>query len=405
MSEIDLLQMALGLTPPWYVRSSEFSVDDKRLDIHLDFHRGGRFSCPECGASDCPAYDTEERTWRHLNFFEHVSYLHARTPRVDCARCGVKAVPVPWGRRDSGFTLLFEAFIMTLAPQMPVNAIARLVREHDTRLWRIIHHYVEAARRKQDHKDVKQIGIDETASRRGHRYITTFVDLARARVLFATSGRDASTLRAFAEDLEGHGAHPGQIREVCCDMSPAFIAGVEDVFPETELTFDRFHGTRIINEAVDQVRREEQKSRPELKRSRYLWLKNPQRLTARQRDRFEDLRMKKQNLKTARAYQIKLNFQELYQQPAALAEPFLRKWYFWATHSRLPPLIDAARTIKRHWHGVLRWFETGISNGLLEGINSLIQAAKARARGYRSDTNLIAMVYLIAGKLNMRLPT
>ena len=83
MSEIDLLQMALGLTPPWYVRSSEFSVDDKRLDIYLDFHRGGRFSCPECGASDCPAYDTEERTWRHLNFFEHVSYLHARTPRVD----------------------------------------------------------------------------------------------------------------------------------------------------------------------------------------------------------------------------------------------------------------------------------------------------------------------------------
>ena len=115
--------------------------------------------------------------------------------------------------------------------------------------------------------------------------------------------------------------------------------------------------------------------------------------------------MNKQHLKTARAFQIKLAFQELYNQPSALAEAFLKKWYFWATHSRLPPVIEAARTIKRHWNGVLRWFATGISNGMLEGINSLIQAAKARARGYRSDRNLIAIVYLIAGKLDMRLPT
>ena len=115
--------------------------------------------------------------------------------------------------------------------------------------------------------------------------------------------------------------------------------------------------------------------------------------------------MNRQHLKTARAFQIKLAFQDLYEQPPALAEAFLKKWYFWATHSRLPPLIEAARTIKRHWNGVLRWFQTGISNGTLEGINSLIQAAKARARGYRSDRNLIAIVYLIAGKLDMRLPT
>ena len=100
-----------------------------------------------------------------------------------------------------------------------------------------------------------------------------------------------------------------------------------------------------------------------------------------------------------------LNFQELYNQPRVLAEPFLKKWYFWATHSRLQPIIDAAHTIKNHWQGVLRWFDTGISNGILEGINSLIQAAKAKARGYRSTRNLITVVYLIAGKLDMKLPT
>lgn len=404
MRDIDLFQMALGLTPPWYVARTAFDADAKRLDLHLDFHKGGRFACPECGA-DCPAYDSEEKTWRHLNFFEHVSYLHARTPRVSCSACGVKAAQVPWSRRESGFTLLFEAFIMTLARQMPVNAIARMVAEHDTRIWRILHHYVETARGAQDHSDVAEIGIDETASRRGHRYVTTFVDIARARVLYATPGKDAATLGAFARDLEAHGASPGQIREVCCDMSPAFIKGAEDTFPRARTTFDRFHVMKIINAAVDQVRRQEQKTRPELKGSRYLWLKNPGRLTPRQRERFEALRMKKQNLKTARAYQIKLTFQALYDQPPALAEPFLKKWYFWATHSRLDPVIEAAYTIKRHWHGVLRWFDTGISNGVLEGINSLIQAAKARARGYRSDRNLITMTYLIAGKLDLNLPT
>ena len=405
MRDLELFQMALGLTAPWYVTRTSFDAGKKRLDIYQDFHKGGRFACPECGASDCPAYDSEERTWRHLNFFEHVSYLHARTPRIDCARCGVRAVAVPWGRRESGFTLLFEAFVMTLASQMPMRAIARLVKEHDTRLWRIVHHYVEKARSEQDHGEVEEVGIDETASRRGHRYITTFVDLDRARVLFATPGKDASTLGAFRHDLEAHGGDPGQIAEVCCDMSPAFIAGVENAFPEARITFDRFHVTRIVNDAVDQVRRAEQKTRPELKNSRYLWLKHPQRLTARQQERLEDLRMNRQHLKTVRAFQIKLAFQELYDQPPALAEAFLKKWYFWATHSRLPAVIDAARTIKRHWNGVLRWFATGISNGVLEGINSLIQAAKARARGYRSDRNLITMVYLIAGKLDMRLPT
>ena len=294
---------------------------------------------------------------------------------------------------------------MSLAKEMTVNAISRLVNEHDTRLWRILHHYVESARNEQDYSKVEEIGIDETSSKRGHNYITVFVDMAQSKVLFATPGKDAGTLVAFKKDLKAHGGKPKQIKEACCDMSPAFISGIEDTLKKAEITFDKFHVMKIINEAVDQVRREEQKDRPELKKSRYVWLKNPENLTLKQQTLFESLNVKQLNLKTARAYQIRLNFQELYNQPGVLAEPFLKKWYFWATHSRLQPMIDAARTIKNHWHGVLRWFDTGISNGILEGINSLIQAAKAKARGYRSDRNLITVVYLIAGKLDMKLPT
>lgn len=405
MRDIELFQMALGLLPPWFVDRSEFDSDRKRLDIYIDFIRGGRFVCPVCGQADCVAYDSEEKTWRHLNFFQHQAYLHARTPRVNCPQCGVKTVSVPWARTDSGFTLLFEAFILILARQMPVQAIARLVGEHDTRLWRILYHYVEDARSQQDYAEVKEVGIDETSSKRGHNYITTFVDMEQAKVLFATPGKDADTLVAFEADLKAHGGEPEQIQEACCDMSPAFIAGIEQTFKKAEITFDRFHVTKVVNDAVDEVRRQEQKDHTELKNSRYVWLKNPEHLTVKQQGLLDSLNVKKLNLKTARAYQIKLNFQELYNQPKPLAEGFLQKWFFWATHSRLQPIIDAAYTIKNHWQGILRWFDTGISNGILEGINSLIQAAKDKARGYRSTKNLITMVYLIAGKLDLRLPT
>jgi transposase len=153
MRDTDLFRMALGVEPPWVVTKSEFDAAAKRLDIHLDFARGSRFACPECGVADCPAYDSEDKTWRHLNFFQHEAYLHARVPRVTCKNCGIKQVRVPWARPDSGFTLLFEALVMAMVQAMPVAVVARMIEEWDTRLWRVIHHYVEAARERADHAD------------------------------------------------------------------------------------------------------------------------------------------------------------------------------------------------------------------------------------------------------------
>ena len=405
MKDTELLQKALGLAPPWQVSSAEFDPDQKRLDIRLDFPKGSTFTCPTCGQVGLKAYDTIEKTWRHLNFFQHEAHLTARVARINCDQCGTRLVDVPWARAGSGFTLLFEAMIMVLAKAMPVKTIAAFVNEHDTRLWRILHHYVDDARKGADHSQVRQVGVDETSRRRGHNYVSLFVDLEESRVLFATGGKDASTVKRFKQDLIEHGGDPSAIEEMCCDMSPAFISGVEKQFPEAHLTFDKFHVIKILNDAVDQVRREEIKDRPELKGSRYIWLKNQPNLKVPQMDLLEQLTIKKLNLKTSRAYHIKLNFQELYQQPVEFAETYLKKWYFWATHSRLEPIINAAYTIKNHWDGVLRWFKSKINNGVLEGINSMIQAAKARARGYRTERNLITMIYLIAGKLKFDLPT
>jgi transposase len=401
MRDPTLMQQVLGLTLPWTVVRSDFDTAAGRLDVAIDFTPASRFACPICGTADCPAYDTQRKTWRHLTFFQHQAYLNARVPPVRCETCGIRQVNVPWARPDSGFPLLFEAMGMTMVSAMPVAAVARIVDEHDTRLWRVVPPYVDEGRARADASAVTRVAIDETAARRGHDDITLFVDLDQARVLFATEGKEAATVAAFAEDLAAHGGNPAAIEEVCIDMSPAFIKGVAESLPEAAVTFDKFHAVKIINDALEQVRRAEQKQQGGLRGTRYIWLRNPDNLSERQRTTLESLPTR--HLKTARAYQIRLAFQDLYHQPSEAAASYLKKWYFWATHSRLEPIIEAAHTVKRHWDGILRWFDSKIANGLIEGINSQVQAAKAR--GYRSTQNLKAMIYLVTGKLDLRLPT
>jgi transposase len=406
MDQNKLFGMALGLQSPWYVVKIEFDSKEKRLDIYLDFPKGSVFNCPKCGEKS-KAYDTEDKVWRHLNFFQHECYLHARVPRTDChsgENCGIRLIEVPWARPQSGFTLLFEAFLMALVQAMPVNTVATLVKETDKRLWRMLTHYVEKARQNVDMSEVTAVGIDETSSRKRHKYITCFVDLKESKILYSTEGKGETTTALFKEDLKQHGGDPEKITDACCDLSPSFISGVQKDFPNAALIFDRFHVMKIINDAVDKVRREESKNNPILKGTRYLWLKNERNLTEKQRKQFESIR--KLRCKTAKAYQLKVTFQEFFSQPdKESAEALLNKWYSWARRCRIEPMKQAAMTVHNHRQGILNWFDSRISNGVLEGINSLLQAAKARARGYRSTTNFITMAYMIAGKLSFDLPT
>jgi len=265
-------------------------------------------------------------------------------------------------------------------------------------LWRIINYYVAKSRAKEDFSAVSRVGTDETARRRGHNYVSLFADMDRAKVLFATEGKGSATIKAFRNDFEAHQGKPENVAEFVIDMSPAFISGVTEQFSGASITYDRFHVIKLANEALDEVRRQEQIKRPELKHSRYVWLKNQANHTVGQAALFAEL--SQTNLKTARGYRIKLALQEFYHQPVELAGPYLKKWYYWATHCRLQPFIELANTIKTHWDGVLRYATSKLTTGVLEGINSLVQAAKARARGYRNSNNFISMIYLIAGKLD-----
>lgn len=336
-----------------------------------------------------------------MDFWQYQTILHARLPRIECLDCGkISTVQVDWSRPRAGFTWHFESHAMSLMKEMPVAAAARILREHDTLLWRIFRYYVHKAMSELDLSQVQRIAIDETSSRRGHHYITLFVDVDTKKVLFATEGKDRSVLKQFASFLEERQVPSEQITDVCCDMSPAFIAGIETYFPKADVTFDKFHVMKWVNEAVDQVRREEQKDVHELKKTRYLWLKNESDLSAEQQQRVKKLN--ELNLKTAKAYRLKLAIQEMWSYPAIFADLYFAKWYQWAVRSQVEPMVQAAKSIKKHEHGILRWFQTKMTNGLLEGINSLVQASKRKARGYRTIKNYMTMVYATANKLEIQ---
>ena len=400
MRDIDLFQQALGLTDPWRVVECSFDAVERRLELRIDFEKGATFACPECQAHGCKVHDSEQKSWRHLDFFQHEAYLVARVPRVRCGEHGVRQVVLPWARPGSGFTLLFEALVMALAAQMPVRAVAELVGEHDTRLWRIVHHHVDEALERQDLSGVSRVGVDETSFRRGQDYVTVFADLDASRAVFATPGRDAGTYERFVEDLDAHGGEGGQVKQVCQDMSEAFLSGALEHLPEAEVTFDRYHVKAQLSKAVDLVRRAERREHHDLlKGTRYLWLRRPSSLSDRQRDWLDELLC--QPLATAKAYELMLKFDAAYALDRDEAEPYLRAWCRAARDSGLGPIIDFAGMVEEYWLGIIEWFTSKVSNGLLEGLNSLIQAAKRRARGYRSTRNYIAMIYLTVGKLDI----
>jgi transposase len=401
MKDIDLFSMALGLSEPWIVERTEFKPAEHRLDLYLGFKTGSKFTCPTCDYKNT-AYDTIEKTWQHLNFFQHEAYIHARVPRVDCKAHGVHMIDVPWARKGSGFTLLFEALVMIMVKEMSVKGVSRIIGTTDTRLWRVLEHYVDADLAKQDLSEVTKVGFDETASKRGHSYITVAADLETGKAIFVTEGKDAATIMAFVTHLEAHGGSVVAIKEVCSDMSPAFISGIEEHLPEAAITFDRFHVMKLLGEAVNKVRKEEAKSETVLRGSKYVWLSNQANLSAQNLTRLKSLAGLQ--LKTAKAWRMMIIFKGLFDFSAERAIEELGRWRLWAARSKLAPIVDFARMLKKHWGGVVRWLFSGLTNGLLESLNSLIQAAKSRARGYRTVKNLKIMTYIVAGKLG-QLPT
>ncbi len=417
MDNTALFTAALQLEYPWKVTNVEFLPDEDNpakmtLHITVGFEKGAKFiffyedgsiwSDEDGNPIECTAHDTVDRTWRHLNFFQYETYIHAKMPKVSDGQGHCPTVQAPWARKNSGFTLLFESWVLELAKHVPVAAIARLVGEHDGRLWRIIKHYVDEARKLKDYSTVASIGMDET-SRKGHNYITVVVDLKERNVIFATEGKDHTTVDTFVEDFKAHNGNPDNIRIVTCDMSLGFRKGIADNFPNSQTIIDKFHVIKHANEAVDAVRKAESKENPILKKTKYLWLKNEGNLTDKQLEWKQELMKASRHLKTGRAYAMRVELQDIYEQASdrQTAEARLSKLCTWMMHSRLAEMKKLCRLIKDHWNEILNYFDYKFTNAILEGMNSIIQNVKRRARGFRNTEYFKTMIYLNCSDLDI----
>lgn len=400
MEAKDLFTLALQLSPEWKVTDCLLDQENRRLTLKLDFSPGSKFPAP--GASHqllCAVHDTVEKRWRHLDFFQYETELVARVPRVKTPEGKVVQVEVPWARPGSGFTLLFEAWAMLLCGEMPVREAGHLLREQDTRLWRVIQHYVEVAQKKQSWSKVRRILVDETSARRGHRYVSSVVDAETRQLLFMAEGRGGEVLGQFVQELRAHGGDPDQIELVAMDMSPAYIKGAREHLPKARVVFDHFHVMQMAGKALDEVRKELRREGADLHDG--LWALRGNEWT-RSKEQLERRRaLCRTYPKLGRAMMLR----ELLQDVFAQEDPELLRW--WCTRakrSRLGPFKKLADTLREHWDGVVAFMETRVTNGVIEAINGLLQLAKRMARGFRSFATFRTIALLKAGKLKLDLP-
>ena len=397
-----LFESALGISAPWSVKSVEFDAAAKRLTVLIDFAPGSRFAVAG-SAQAHPVHDTVAKDYRHLNFFQHECHLRVRTPRVKLPDGSVRLVEPDFAGRLAGFTLLFEALILMLAQQMPFAAVARIVGESAYRVTQVCIRYVEMALSQADFSGVTALAIDETSRARGHDYITLAADAALRRVLFVTEGKDAKAVKALAADLAAHGCPPEQIESVSIDMSPAFIKGVTAELPNAQITFDKFHVIAHASAAVDKTRRVEQRSNPSLKGLRWTLLKDAFSLTPAAGAALHGLINQPQLTRTARAWIYKEKLREILQRKQVnVMRDSLKHWCTCVMRSKVEPMKEVAALVRNHLQGIVAWAQTRQTNGFLEAINGLFQAAKRRARGFIRLSTIKTVVFLIAGKLNFQ---
>jgi transposase len=407
----------LNLGECWEVRGVDYEAEASRFVIVIreteKLWPAQVCPQPQCRQRSVTCYDhANTRSWRHLDVFGKRSEILCAVPRGRCARCAhVFRVPVPWEGEGKHFTREFEAFALTLMREMPVSRAGAIVGETDPRLWRMLFAHVAKAYAALDMSEVCWIGVDEMNCRKGHDYLTVFADLVRRRVLFATAGKDAATFRAFVQALGEHNGHPKAITQAAIDMSPAYQKGVREELPNADVVFDKFHVVAQVNGAVDAVRRLEARSgdaaaTAPLKKSLWLWRKNPENLTEQEAARLAEMDLK--HLATGQAYQMRLVLQEAY--ASRRVETARYRFEAWVNRVQakcdrlgavLEPMRKVAALVERHLEGILAHWQAGLTTGFLEGLNSVFSAVKRKARGYRSREYMIAMLYFVAGKLSI----
>ena len=404
MRDKDLYAQILGIKSPWQVCNVELAVSEGEVTVEVEPEKGARHCCPTCG-EESPGYDSRPRRWRHLDTCQYKTILVADVPRVKCQEHGVVTVSVPWAEPGSGFTAMFEALVIDWLKEASTSAVSRLMDLSWNAIDGIMQRAVERGLGRREEVFPTQIGVDETAFKKRHDYVTVVSDQQAGTVLHVGDDRKKATLKAWYESLTEEQREA--IESVSMDMWPAFINATLECLPgaQEKIAFDKFHVAKYLGEAVDKVRRQEHKAllaegHEDLKGSKYDWLYSPQNMTHKQKRRFKALR--ESTLKTARAWAIKELAMSLWHYVSKTwARKGWEQWLSWAVRSRLTPIKEVAKTIKEHLWGILNAVILKVSNGPAEGLNSRIKMIKVRSRGFRNKQRFANAIYFHLGGLDL----
>lgn len=390
--------------------SMTFEDEANRVFVDIRPRKNSKSRCSLCGSS-APGYDTlPVRLFEFIPIWGVQIFLRYAMRRVDCVKCNrVVVESVPWADGKGRKCKVFLAFLASWAQDLPWQRVADRFRTSWQTVCSAVEWVVEYGLEHRDLQSVVSIGVDEIQYLKGHKYLTVVyqLDANCRRLLWIGKERTQETLHGFFRDMETR--LPGfciSIQFVCSDMWKAYLNIIAQAIPQALHVLDRFHIRGKFSEALDKVRRQEvarlkkEGKEPVLTKSRWCFLKKRQNLTRKQNSRLKDLLQ--MNLRTVKAYLLAEQFEHFwtYKSPA-WARKFLKKWTYQTMRSRIEPMKDVAKMLRRHEELILNWFRARkeINNGITEGFNLNIKLAMRKARGFRSYRVAEIAMYHQLGKL------
>jgi transposase len=381
-----------------------FKFRDRELHLFVKPYKNGCL-CPICKRRGRIIRTTRNlRRWRDIPVCRWSVFFLYCPKEIRCPTHGRIQEEIPWADEYARVTYRFEYVLLVYGQLMSQKSAARILCISKSTLSDLLHRTIERLRDGHRIWGLKSIAVDEISYCKGHKYATVVYDMERACVVWVGKGKGRESIdRFFTKALSDY--QKANIRWACCDMSQTYIGAIEQYCPNATLVLDRFHIVKALNEAVDEVRKEQwreasKEERKILKGLRWLLFKHSANRSK------EDSRilnaLRKGNRRIHRAWVLKDEFEHFWQYRAPwAAERFLKRWSTTALKSRLEPIRNFVQMLRKHMHRILPFVETRITNAKAEGLNRIIRMVKNRASGFRSLPAFIDMIFLTVGDVDL----
>ena len=390
-------ELALEFGDSWQVTDVKLNIETEEVDIFIKFiDKKGEY--PDLQGL-YPIHDKREsRRWRHLDMLQYKTYINCRVPRVKSSS-GIKTIKVPWADDFERHTYLLECLaIDLLKATKSQTGTAKLLQVGFNVINRIIHISVKRGLKRRDTtEDFPNLSIDEKSFRKGHSYVTVLSNPNKGTVIDVVENRTKSAVK----DLISSAIHDVEkVKTITMDMWPAYINTIKENIPNANIIHDRFHLVKYLNDAIDKVRKREVKHNEELKKTKFIWLKNKGNLTEKQSEKFKSIQ--EGNYEVSRAWLIREDFKCIFGSKSIKdAVGLFAKWGASVIKSKIKEMLKIAQMFNRHIQGVCNALIYTYSNAMAERLNGKIQEVKSTARGYKTFENFRSAILFFNGGLSL----